>query len=146
MKYASRIDTWLISLVIAILLLPLLTIFAVVEGMTSQDLIDVLAVLAVILGVSAAVMYVLLWPCYYTFEASHLHVRCGLVKLDIPYSSIRSAEKSNNPLSAPALSLKRIRIEHNKGFTLISPKNRKQFIQLLMEKVAQCKSDQGMMA
>ncbi len=48
----------------------------------------------------------------------------------IGIQSIKKMELSNNPLSSPAASLKRIAIHYNKwGYVLISPKNREAFME-----------------
>ena len=42
--------------------------------------------------------------------------------------------------------LKRIRVDHGKGFALISPANREAFIAVLMEKVKVAKSNEALKA
>lgn len=59
---------------------------------------------------------------------NHLLVQAGILKEKIKYEDIINVEKSSNILSAPAFSLKRVMINHRKGFTLVSPKNRDDFI------------------
>jgi hypothetical protein len=53
----------------------------------------------------------------------------------IEIATIRKMELSNNPLSSPAASLRRIAIYYNKwGYVLISPKDRAAFIQDVQER------------
>lgn len=79
-------------------------------------------------------MIALFLPCYYTFQEDHLLVRSGILKKKIEYKGIREIEPSSCPLSAPALSLKRIRIESDAGSVLISPVNRDEFITALKKR------------
>ena len=106
MKYASKVDTWLVVVVVISGLLPIG--FLVFRSATApaEEVEMMLLVTLVILAATYVVMYVSLWPCYYTLEKEHLHIRCGFLRSDIPYTSIKSAEKSANALSAPALSFK----------------------------------------
>jgi hypothetical protein len=53
----------------------------------------------------------------------------------IDIQTIRKMELSNNPLSSPAASLRRLAIYYNKwGYVLISPKNREAFINDVLER------------
>lgn len=65
----------------------------------------------------------------------YLLVQAGILKERIKYEDIVSVEKSSDPLSAPAMSLKRVRIDHGKGFTLVSPKDRDDFISELNTRI-----------
>lgn len=124
--YYSRVDWWITALIAgSILFCTGLGIYLIGS--------DSLAALILFGIVACCVVIVLLLaiPCKYTMLSDHLLVQSGLVKYRIPYSEIRKIEKSNNPLSSPALSLKRIKITREKGFLLVSPPDRDQFIQEL---------------
>lgn len=146
MKYPSKIDLWLVVVLLAAVVTPIVWSFTyfLTEPQGQSGLAFLITL--IILAVTCISMYFTMWPCEYTLHDNHLNIRCGLIRQDITYRTIKSATKSGNMLSAPALSLKRIRIDHEKGGTLISPVNREQFISLLMEKVAQSKTLQGTMA
>ena len=58
----------------------------------------------------------------------HLLIQSGILKKRIKYEDILSFEKSFNLLAAPAFSLKRVKIKLRKGFDLVSPKDRDDFI------------------
>ena len=62
-------------------------------------------------------------------------IQCGFLRQEALYSQITGVRKSNNPLSAPALSLQRVKITMTNGFKLVSPKNREQFIEELKSKL-----------
>ena len=70
-------------------------------------------------------------PCNYTLAEDHLLVRAGFRRWRIPYREIRSIQLSRNPLAAPALSLRRVKIEYGGQFTLVSPRQREFFVQEL---------------
>ncbi|GAB3031004.1 PH domain-containing protein [Bowmanella dokdonensis] len=87
---------------------------------------------AVLLGlIRAAFILRYLFPCYYCLLQDQLFIRCGLLRMEIPYRAIRKINPSNAPAASPALSLRRLEIESQQGKVLISPRNRKKFIQEL---------------
>lgn len=126
MKYRSAIDWWVVGIILSVLALPVFF----PESSTIPERFPTLIVIAIVLGL----MVLLTWPCHYILEDKHLHIRCGLIKRNIPYPEIRSVKKSVNPLSAPALSLRRVRIDYGASFTLVSPTERDKFIQELRRK------------
>jgi hypothetical protein len=74
----------------------------------------------------------------YEFNDSKLSVRmCGIKYFTVPVSAIISVERSYNPLSAPAASLKRLCLRFKKGYKwpymLISPANEAEFLSCLQE-------------
>ena len=76
------------------------------------------------------------FPCKYALLDSSLDIKCGIfVDYNVPYSEVIFAQKSSNPASAPAWSLDRVEITTKSGPVLISPKNREQFIELLLGRI-----------
>ena len=128
--YYSRVDWWIVGLIAGSIIFCIgLAIYLLgVDPKAAYMLfgIDALMVLIVML---------LVFPCKYTLDNDHLLVQSGVIKYRVPYSDIRKIEKSNNPLSSPALSLRRIKITRSKGFILISPPDRDQFIKVLSDKL-----------
>jgi hypothetical protein len=62
-----------------------------------------------------------------------LVVRSGPFKWCIPIADITSITPTSNPLSSPALSLDRLRIEYGRGHLLmISPRDKEQFVRDLV--------------
>jgi len=76
-------------------------------------------------------------PCRYTFTDDGLLIQSGLIKTKIDYQRMRDVKPSWNPLSAPALSFKRVKIKLDRGFALISPKRRDEFIVELKRRIYQ---------
>lgn len=68
---------------------------------------------------------------YYKITTDNrLIIKCGVVEsFDIEIKDIHSIRKSNNILSSPALSLDRLEINYKGGWVLVSPKDKKKFIE-----------------
>jgi Bacterial PH domain len=79
----------------------------------------------------AILIYIFIVRIQYILTTDQIIIKMGPFsyrKIDIV--SIRKMQLSNNPLSSPAASLRRIAIHYNQwGFVLISPKNREEFIE-----------------
>jgi hypothetical protein len=61
-----------------------------------------------------------------------LVIKYGPFKKIIPLNTIKSVKKTMNPLSSPALSLKRLEIIYGQyNMVLISPKDRDEFMKIL---------------
>jgi hypothetical protein len=117
--YRSKIDWWLILLILGIFGYP------IVEGIQTNQYglsITMISILIVIFWMFSKIKYVI--------EGTMLKV--WWVKIDI--HSIKRIYKTNNPLSSPALSLDRIAIVYNKyDEVLISPKLKKEFVEKLLK-------------
>lgn len=58
-----------------------------------------------------------------------LFLKCWILPIrQIPITKIKAVKETHNPLSSYALSLNRLKIEYEKSCTLISPENKKDFI------------------
>ena len=95
-------------------------------------------------SVAAAVIPVaILWACYrttYEIGPSQLVIRFGPITKSIDLAAITRAAPSRNPLSAPAPSLDRVRIDYRRAsgsmaFTFLSPENKQAFLHELREAV-----------
>jgi hypothetical protein len=93
------------------------------------------SIFALLLNLVLILFICWLWfSTYYVLEEKELVIRCGPIHKRIPYREIISAYKTWNPLSSPALSLKRINIKYQFGTALISPKDRDKFLRMLKER------------
>lgn len=81
-------------------------------------------------------MSLVVWPITYTLTSDHLVIRAGVFRSRLPYDTITAVYPTRNPLSSPALSLDRTRIDYTGkiGFALISPESREQFMRDLAER------------
>lgn len=122
--YRSKIDLWLFILIFGVLGGIL------IEGIVLRDWL----VSAIILPVMVFIA-VLMYSLRYIIDGDVLEIRTGILgKTRISISGIKSVEKTSNPLSAPAMSLKRLEILYGKyDFALISPTDRDAFIKDLLE-------------
>ncbi|MFL9708888.1 PH domain-containing protein, partial [Aeromonas veronii] len=69
---------------------------------------------------------------YYRLEGDTLFVSSGPIRLCVPLREIVNITPTNNPLSSPALSLDRLRIEYGRGKSvMISPRNKEEFVRNL---------------
>lgn len=125
--YPSKVDAWLAILLITV---PLLVIGL---GIYLGDLTAMILIptgLLMALGFAAIAI-----PCRYTLTEKHLTIQCGMLRERIQLQNIRDAVPSSDPLSAPALSLQRVKIELGNDFRLISPRDRERFIREIKQKI-----------
>ncbi|MGD6967941.1 PH domain-containing protein [Rossellomorea vietnamensis] len=130
MKFKSRKDWWL-SIIVWI---PM--IFSMGSGLYA--LIDKTAntldfIIVFTLCVTLPLFILWMWlTTYYLVVENTLIIKFGPFKKIIPLDTIKSVRKTTNPLSSPALSLKRLEIVY--GYyesVLISPIDRDEFIKIL---------------
>ena len=121
--YFSKVDWW----IAAILAGTLLFCLALGIYLFNKDPLVGMASLAIGLFMTTLIVLIGI-PCKYTLFDEFLEVQAGILKHVIRYEDITEITKTRNPLSAPAFSLKRIKIRHGKKFILISPKDRDEFI------------------
>lgn len=136
MVYPSKKDSWIVALVavpgFALVAAAIYHVF--VRGMNDPATWSVLA--SALFYV--AILGILAYPVYYEITTSSLRIRSGLLQYRIPLSSIESVRPTRNPLSAPAWSLDRLRIDYRKNgrlsFALISPENKVSFLRTLVQR------------
>jgi membrane protein YdbS with pleckstrin-like domain len=130
MKFPSKKDWWLTIIIWGAML------FAMGSGIYSlifeeSNFIDFVIVL--ILAVMLPVFLLWMWlTTYYVLDESNLVIKYGPFKKIIPLNTIKSVKMTMNPLSSPALSLKRLEIIYGQyNMVLISPKDRDEFMKIL---------------
>lgn len=130
MIYRSKKDAWLVLVVWAAVLLPF--VLGVYNLAIPSGMARVGGYLLFVGTLIAASILLLTYPLYYEITSSHLVVRSGVLRTKIPLSSIEEVRPTRNPLSAPAWSLDRLRIDYRKGgrvgFMLISPQDKARFM------------------
>ncbi len=132
MKYYSKKDWWVVLVIwIAILLPPGFGFIAIhIESeppLVVSGWIALGAALLFILSLSA-----LSFPLYYEVKAPVLRIRCGLLRQEIPLSSIQAVFPTRNPLVAAAWSLDRLQVNYLLGkrslCALIAPQDKRRFL------------------
>lgn len=127
--FRTRIDAWLVILVgIAIASCS-------VQAWSLRIVSPGGSIAAAAIGIlSLVTVLTLTVPCRYTLKDDHLFIQCGVTRKRIPYAQIHGVEASSCPLSAPALSLRRVKIVHGRSFQLVSPQERGRFIEELSKR------------
>lgn len=128
--YPSRIDAWLVIVIAAAIVLVL------AQGVLLRHTAPVAALLAFGVAVfTGLIVATMTMPCRYELEADHLLIRCGLIRQRIDYADITGIAPSRSLVSAPALSLRRVKIRFTHGVQLVSPREREAFIADLQQRV-----------
>ena len=126
MRFRSKVDTWLLIVVLAASLLALAgaaTAFQSGAGLASVALL-------VVAGVGLPLW--ILASTTYTVEAGVLLVRSGPFRWHISAAEINRISASRSLLSSPALSLDRLLIEYgSKKSLLVSPVQKEEFLRAL---------------
>lgn len=132
--YPSAVDVWLAVLLIAV------PVGFIAGGLYQLQHAPKPAAFLIVQGCFVgALMAALAVPCRYTLDDDKLTIRCGLMTTEIPLETIETVEPSRSLWSAPALSLRRVKIVHGPDYALISPREREQFIGDLRAAVARKK-------
>lgn len=135
--YRSAVDKWLLVVIYAS---PVtLLVIAMVGWMNQKP--DVTGT-ALILSIALMVLNLAITtPCRYTLTSDSLNIRCGLLFRSIPLTQIDKIEPSSSWESAPALSLRRVKITLDRGYRIISPVDRDLFIKELSDAVQNLRSE-----
>lgn len=136
--YPSAVDWWWM---VPLMIVALYVSFAdIITKFQKGAILDGWLAVGVVLFVVILFITIII-PCRYTLTDDGLLIRSGLIKKKIDYLKIRDIKPSWNPLSAPALSLKRVKIKLDRGFALVSPKRRDEFISELKRRVEKARVD-----
>jgi hypothetical protein len=126
MVFRSKVDWWLAAILIAVPVLTLvIALGATLDADSAADRVrswTAPVIVALVYGVVG-------FPIRYVISEDTLTVRHGLMRSRVRLQDITRVTPSRNPLSSPALSLDRIRIDHRRGrgFMLVSPSDRAGF-------------------
>jgi hypothetical protein len=153
MVHYAKVDWWLAALLGGAILLMLAvgtTILVAGLGPGNQVSSTALVVFLIDLG-GAVLMGLVLWSLYrirYEVTPPDLIVRFGPFRSRVPLDCIVEVFPTRNPLSAPAPSLDRLRIDYRRkngklGFTLISPKDKEGFVRDLASAAPHLRSPDG---
>lgn len=130
--FRSKIDTWYyLCAIISICVVSALVLILWTYADTLYFIIICLAEAAII-----ALFVALPLKTRYILEDASLKIESlGSKKIIIRYSDIRSVEESTLNWSSPALSLDRIDIKYGNDRILISPQNKKEFMNELEKRI-----------
>jgi len=128
MVFRSRVDTWLVLVLGAAVVATLVAAGATLRQVSGMALLVPLAVVAI----GAVLPIWILASTAYVVESGTLYIRSGPFAWRIPISSITSIKPTSSPVSAPALSTKRLRVEYGAGKSvLVSPADQQAFIRAI---------------
>jgi hypothetical protein len=89
----------------------------------------------VALNATALMIYVWVYSTtYYELTADELIVHSGPIRRAVPLSSLQRLRATHNPLSAPALSLDRIEVTYGSRRVLISPRDKRAFVNAVVRR------------
>lgn len=133
--FRSRVDGWLAAL----MGLPVVSGLAVLASGVATGQRTLLLAGAGALAGYVLLLWLLVLPMAYVVDPSGIRVRAGaVIRVAIPWAELVSAELSSNPLSSPALSVRRIRITYRRARggerdVLVSPTDREAFLRAIVD-------------
>jgi hypothetical protein len=126
--FRSRIDAWLaVPLLggVVACLWGLVTLWATEPGALAL-------LLTPLLLAGAGLPLWLAGSTRYTLDTTELRVQCGPFVWRVPVREIRAVTPTRSPLSSPALSLDRLRIDYGRASAImVSPAERERFLAAL---------------
>ena len=127
-RFKSKIDRWLLYLLIAVMVFEVvvMSIAATQAKQPGEAIAMIVAALAIV-----ALLGSMLVGTHYTVDGDTLRVACGPFRWKVPIAAIESVEATRNPLSSPALSLDRLRIQYGKRRIMISPADKAGFLKAI---------------
>jgi hypothetical protein len=130
--FRSKVDGWLAAALIASAAASVLAV--VIVGAVESPLLAL--TLSPLLLFSVGLPIWLLAATSYTFDRVDLDVRCGPFAWRVPLREIRAVTATRNPLSSPALSLDRLRIDYGRmSSIMVSPHDKDGFMQELRKRM-----------
>jgi hypothetical protein len=135
--FRSRVDLWLVAVALVVAvggLAVAMTVPSTNAGLGKDA--------GVAIGAAAAVLVLLLfWWTYrttvYTLDDDALDVRCAGLHRRVAYRDITGVQYSTDASSAPALSLRRLKVCYGRDDgLLISPRDREAFIAALQRRLS----------
>lgn len=126
--YRSKVDKWLMGILIAAMIVSIFgAVSTIAAGISFTPAFALFAIVPLLVGVGLPLW--VLTSTYYTLTDELLTVKSAFFSWRINVSEIHTVAPTSNPLSSPALSLDRLRIEYGNGRSLmISPEDKEEFI------------------
>ena len=138
--FRSKKDWWVVAFIVCMsgLLIQLLLTMQAKGTMQQYPLHTAVYILTVLL---------LWWPIFntrYQISATELNIRSMFLRWQIPLQDIQRISASQDLSAAPALSIKRLKIEYvqegKAKFVMVSPKDQQVFTQALQQTQVEAKS------
>jgi len=128
-RHPTKVDAWIVLLLAGGAAVGIGGTFAAAFAATSAAELIALVVFPVLVF---AAVGLLTWPIHYDIEPPVLLIRSGIIRWRVPIAGITAVHPTRNPLSSPAWSLDRLRIEYLAGdkrrAIMISPRDKSAFL------------------
>lgn len=127
-KFKSKVDTWILLTMIAVVVIDVAVIVAVAlhpEGPAKTTIMILVCIAAILLVVS------LLVRTNYTVDKDVLRIVSGPFRWKVPIDQITSVTASRSPISSPALSTDRLLIRYGKRRIMVSPADKQGFLRAI---------------
>ena len=128
MVFASKVDRWIVMVTIVPMVAAAGAIAAATVAHPGREMLFPIAMLLLL----AFLITRTFRATDYRIEGEELTVRSGPFRWRIEIGSIGSIRPTRSAVSAPALSLDRLRIEYGGRAILVSPREKEQFIRELL--------------
>lgn len=130
----SKIDRWLLILLIAIIVFEMLVMM--VAALQADSVRDSLVLILAALAVGMLIAWLVLGT-HYSVDSDTLHIIAGPFRWKLRLDDIRKVEATRNPLSSPALSLDRLMIHYGNGRRImVSPADKAGFLKAIGQELA----------
>ena len=131
MRFSSKIDLWIWTTLVLTLSACVFAVWTVGVRGSAMAIAAVLAVCVLALGLPVWIVL----GTRYEFAEHDLLICSGPFRWRVPLEQVRAVAPSRSVLSAPALSLDRLRIAYGRaGSILISPRDKLQFLSELQRR------------
>ena len=123
--FRSKVDWWIAVLLLAVLVTQVVVALQLLRE--EQRGTEAYIALIILVLVFALVLTIFLRTRYHV-ERKQLKIVSGPFRWTVPLAEITSVAETRNPLSSPALSLDRVRINYGKGrWVMVSPADKPGF-------------------
>ena len=126
MRFSSKVDGWLVPVMLLAFAGLVAALIAVLIEPTPWPVRVFAAVMVVLVTL---LLFSIFRNTWYEVGDKELRIVCGPFRWTIPIGDISDIKRTRNPLSAPALSMDRLKISYGKRkFVLVSPANPERFV------------------
>jgi len=126
MRFASKVDGWMIPVMIVAVAGMIWSLVAVMIAEAPWSIRIVVAVVTVLVIV---LLFSVFTRTHYTVANGELRIVSGPFRRTISLADITGVEPTRNPLSSPALSMDRLKVSYGKKkYILISPADKTGFL------------------
>ena len=129
MRFVSKVDGWLIPVLVVAIAGMLAAFVAVLIDDTPLWLQVVVAITSVLF---CGLLFAILKSTFYVIEHGVLRIVSGPFRWKIAISDIVEITPTRNPLSSPALSLDRLKVRYGeRRYVLVSPADKDGFVRAI---------------